>query len=149
MENLYNKSSEIWKIGLSRTNNVTIKINKSKMKCLISNVSISGDRNDILCHLKDGPATNLVNRFFKVKTESCDNCKIKKNRMVQLDRSHCNNNNCDRISLLKIAIDKFYMDNKKPIQIKFILIEFLKLHTKIPLFILCKKCHINYDRKKN
>ena len=147
MDNLYNESSEIWKSGLSRTNNVITKINKSKMKCLISNVSISGEKNDILCHLKHGPSTNLINSFFKVKTENCDICKIKKDQVIQLDRAHCNNINCDRISLLKIAINKFYIDSQKPIKIKLILIEFLKLHTKIPLFILCKKCHIKYDKK--
>ena len=55
---------------------------------------------------------------------------------------------CDRTSLLIKAIDNYYKDEITSIPIKLILCEFLRLHNNIPLFILCKKCHIKYDKKK-
>ena len=39
------------------------------------------------------------------------------------------------------------IDEITPIKIKDILITFIKYHKDIPLFILCKKCHREYDKE--
>ena len=71
-----------------------------------------------------------------------------KNKTIQLDRAHCNIDGCDRSSLLEKSINTHFKDENTPIKIKDILITYLKYHTDIPLFILCKKCHREYDNGK-
>lgn len=147
MEALSNSNSNIYINALKRTEFIDKKLEKSKINCLINEIKIVGTEKDILIHLKGGPAKNLVNSFFKYTTNKCDVCNIKKDKTIQLDRAHCNKLNCDRTSLLSISIKKYFIDEKTPIRIKDILREFIKLHSKIPLFILCKKCHKKYDKK--
>jgi hypothetical protein len=144
---LHNSDSAIWKLALQRTCDVETKLHKTKKRCLTSNVIIGGTISEILEHLKEGPAKNLVNSFFRLKIDCCDVCKIKKSPQIQLDRAHCNKKNCDRTALLQKAIAEYYIDDISPIKIKLILIKFLELHKDIPLFMLCKKCHTEYDRK--
>ena len=145
MENLNTINSDLWLIGLNRTQDIEDKIKKTKMNCLTNDVKISGKKNDILLHLKGGPSKNLINSFFKYKTNRCDLCNIVKDNNKQLDRAHCNLRGCSRSFLLEKAVDKYYIDESTPLKIKEILIEFIRLHTKIPLYILCKSCHIKYD----
>ena len=113
---------------------------------MINNCSIVGTKNDILLHLKGGPAKNLINTFFKYTTDKCDYCGIQKSKTIQLDRSHCNKDSCDRSSLLQRSINYHFIDQSAPIKIKDILITFVKYHKDISLFILCKKCHREYDK---
>jgi len=136
----------IYKKGLSRTQNIDYKLEKSRMNCLTNNCAIIGSINDILLHLKGGPAKNLINSFFKYTTDKCDYCGIQKSKINQLDRAHCNKNSCDRSSLLEKSINIHFIDEKTPIKIKDILRTFIKYHKEIPLFILCKKCHREYDK---
>ena len=140
-------NSEIYKIALERTNYIEIdkKLAKTRQKCLNDNLKLIGTKNDILSHLKCGPAKNIINSFFNFKTDKCDNCSIQKSKIIQLDRAHCNKQNCDRASLLKLSIEKHFI-HETPIYIKDILRTFIKLHSEIPLFILCKKCHQKYDK---
>ena len=72
----------------------------------------------------------------------------KKIKTIQLDRAHYNIDSCDRSSLLEKSINFHFMDENTPIKIKYILITYLKYHNDIPLFILCKKCHREYDKRK-
>tara|TARA_Y100000389_G_C17399002_1_gene484218 strand:+ start:450 stop:902 length:453 start_codon:yes stop_codon:yes gene_type:complete len=149
MDNLDNSNHEIYIRACLRTNCIDDKIKKTKLNSLINNCYIMGSLEDILSHLKSGPAKNLVNSFFKYTTNRCDNCNIEKSKIIQLDRAHYNKNNCDRVSLLKKSIQKYYINNITPVKIKDILITFIKLHKGLPLFILCKKCHRNYDMITN
>lgn len=144
MEYLTNPESEIYKKAISRTMNINEKLEKSRISDLTTGLKLSGSKNDILLHLKKGPAKNLVCAFFK-SNNKCDCCGIEKSNSVQLDRAHCNEEGCDRASLLEEAIDVYYKDENTPIQISVILKSFLRLHSGKPLFTLCKKCHRQYD----
>jgi len=136
----------LYKSSLTRTQNIDGKLKKTRLNCLINNCSIVGTKNDILLHLKGGPAKNLINTFFKYTTDKCDYCGIQKSKTIQLDRAHCNKDSCDRSSLLQRSINYHFIDQGAPIKIKDILITFVKYHKDIPLFILCKKCHREYDK---
>jgi len=147
MNHLNDPENPLYINALKRTENIEETIKKSRINCLVNPIKIIGEVEEILQHLKGGPAKNLINSFFKYTTDKCDNCKIEKSKTIQLDRAHCNKENCDRSSLLKQSILIYFKDNETPISIRDILKTFIKLHSKIPLFILCKKCHNTYDRK--
>ena len=100
MDQINNNDSEIYKNAIKRTEHIYIKLEKSKMNCLVSDLKLVGTEKDILAHLKGGPSKNLINSFFNYTTDKCDFCKIAKDKLVQLDRAHCNKLNCDRSSLL-------------------------------------------------
>uniref|UniRef100_A0A6C0JD15 Uncharacterized protein n=1 Tax=viral metagenome TaxID=1070528 RepID=A0A6C0JD15_9ZZZZ len=146
MDQINNNDSEIYKNAIKRTEHIYIKLEKSKMNCLVSDLKLVGTEKDILAHLKGGPSKNLINSFFNYTTDKCDFCKIAKDKLVQLDRAHCNKLNCDRASLLNKSIKKHFIDEITPIKVKDILNDFIKFHNEIPLFILCKKCHREYDK---
>jgi hypothetical protein len=147
MNSIHDDDNPIYKKSLTRTQDIDDKLEKTRMNCLINDCAIVGNSNDILLHLKGGPAKNLVNSFFNYTTDKCDFCGIQKSKTIQLDRAHCNKDNCDRSSLLEKSINDYFVDKNTPIKIKDILIKFIKYHKDIPLFILCKKCHIEYDKK--
>ena len=146
MNSINDKNHTIYKKGLCRTQNIDDKLKKTKLNCLINECSIIGGKKDILLHLKAGPGKNLINSFFKYTTDKCDYCGIQKSRINQLDRAHCNKDGCDRSSLLEKSINNYYIDEITPIKIKDILRQFIEYHKQIPLFILCKKCHREYDK---
>lgn len=146
MEILNDTSSGIYNNALTRTEDIKLKLKKTRIGCLRNECVIGGPKKDILFFLKGGPAKNLINSFFKYQTSKCDYCGIEKSKIIQLDRAHCNQPNCDRSSLLDKSINSHYIDDNTPIKIKDILVTFIKYHQKIPLFILCKKCHQKYDK---
>ena len=148
MNSINDKDSLIYKNGIKRTQNITEKLEKTKMNCLISDLKVVGTKTEILSHLKGGPTKNLTNSFFKYDTDKCDYCGLQKNKTTQLDRAHYNIDSCDRSSLLEKSINTNFIDEITSIKIKDILITYLKYHKDIPLFILCKKCHRIYDDKK-
>jgi hypothetical protein len=148
MNRINDKDSLIYKTALKRTQNINKKLEKTRMNCFTNNLAVLGTKKDIQSHLKGGPAKNLTNSFFKYTCDKCDYCGIQKNKAVQFDRAHCNIDRCDRSSLLEKSINFHYIDEMTPIKIKDILITYLKYHEDIPLFILCKKCHREYDNGK-
>ena len=148
MNTINDKDSLIYKNGIKRTQNINEKLEKTRMNCLISDLLLVGTKTNILLHLKGGPAKNLTNSFFKYTNNKCDYCGVQKNKTIQLDRAHYNIDSCDRSSLLEKSINVHFIDESTPIKIKDILITYLKYHKDIPLFILCKKCHREYDTKK-
>ena len=141
MNCLNDRSNPIFIKGKERTQNIDIQLKKTRIYSLNTECVIGGSKADILLFLKGGPAKNLVCTFFKYTTNKCDYCGIEKNKSIQLDRAHCNRDNCDRTSLLKKSIDIHFVNKETPIKIKNILIRFIQLHKDIPLFILCKKCN--------
>lgn len=145
MNNINDKDSLIYKNGLKRTQNINGKLEKSRRSDLTTGLKLGGSKKDILSHLKEGPAKNLVCAFFKSDIK-CDCCEKEKSKTIQLDRAHCNEDGCDRASLLKEAIDIHYKDENTLIESKAILRSFLSLHNGKPLFILCKECHLEYDK---
>ena len=143
MNSINELEHSLYKASLTRTQNIDEKLEKTRLNCLINECGIVGTKNDILLHLKGGPAKNLINSFFKYTTDKCDYCGIKKSKSIQLD---CNKDSCDRSSLLEKSINVHFIDQSTPIKIKDILTTFIKYHKDIPLFILCKKCHREYDK---
>jgi hypothetical protein len=148
-EQLNNPDNPLYIHALTRTDSkhIEAKLLSTKTKKLNCDLKLVGTVDDILQHLKAGPAKNLVNYFITYKTNKCDYCGTHKSKAIQLDRAHCNKDGCDRASLLRTAIEKYYIDERTPIVIKNILREFIRLHSGIPLFILCKTCHRIYDKK--
>ena len=136
----------VYKKALSRTQNIDYKLEKTRLNCLTNSCAVLGSKNDILSHLKGGSSRNLINSFFKYTTDKCDCCGIQKSKTIQLDRAHCNKDSCDRMSLLEKSINIHFKDETTPIKIKDILRTFIECHKEIPLFILCKKCHSEYDK---
>ena len=146
MNSINEDDQPIYQKSLARTQNIDDSLGKTRLNCLINDCSIVGTKNDILLHLKGGPSKNLINSFFKYTTDKCDCCGIQKNKTIQLDRAHCNKDKCDRSSLLEKSINVHFVDETTPIKIKDILRTFIIYHKEIPLFILCKKCHREYDK---
>ena len=147
MSSINERSNPIHTAGLARTQNIDDLLEKTRLNSLTNDCAIVGTAHDILSHLNGGLAKNLVNNFFKYTTTKCDICGIQKSKTIQLDRAHCNKDSCDRSSLLAKSIKYHFIDETTPIKVKDILITFIKYHKEIPLFILCKKCHREYDKK--
>jgi hypothetical protein len=146
MNSINDQDNLLYQNALERTQDIDVKLEKTKINCLTSVLAVVGTKADILSHLKGGPAKNLTNMFFKYTTDKCDYCGVQKNKTIQLDRAHCNMDNCDRSSLLEKSINLHFIDESTPIKIKDILITYLTYHKDIPLFILCKQCHREYDK---
>jgi len=147
MNNINEYDNPIYIKALDRTKNIDDQLKNTRIHCLHNECSILGKKKDILIHLRSGPGKNLINSFFKYTTDKCDYCNIKKDRLNQLDRAHCNKVGCDRSSLMEKSIDDYYTDETTPIKIKDVLRKFILYHKEIPLYILCKKCHREYDKK--
>ena len=145
MEYLNDVNNPIYISALKRTQDVETILIKTRIHSLKNECVIGGPKKDILLFLKGGPAKNLICSFFKYTTDKCDVCGVQKSKTTQLDRAHCNKETCDRSSLLEKSIDNHFIDEFTPIKIKDILRTFITYHKDIPLFILCKKCHIEYD----
>ncbi|MDB0027604.1 hypothetical protein N9D80_03520 [Flavobacteriales bacterium] len=145
MKNFNDVGSETYKRACGRTKDIEEKLAKTGLSILVSNVKISGSFDDIRNHLKRGPAKNLTNNFFKYTTDKCDCCNISKDETLQLDRAHCNEDGNDRDSLLRKAINSHYVNETTPILVRSILRDYIRFHSGIPLFILCKPCHYTYD----
>ena len=69
MDQINNNDSEIYKNAIKRTEHIYIKLEKSKMNCLVSDLKLVGTEKDILAHLKGGPSKNLINSFFNYTTD--------------------------------------------------------------------------------
>ena len=146
MNSINDQDNLLYQNALKRTQDIDVKLEKTKINCLTSVLAVVGTKADILSHLKGGPAKNLTNMFFKYTTDKCDYCGVQKNKTIQLDRAHCNMDNCDRSSLLEKSINLHFIDESTPIKIKDILITYLKYHKKNTIIYLYKKCYCKYDR---
>ena len=143
---LNDPNSSYYKNACKRTQNMNQKLIRTRRYNLINNLKLVGSINDIQNHLQDS-TRNLVHSFFKYTNDKCDYCGIRKTKKIQFDRAHCNKFGCDRKSLLTKAINQNYKDEKTPVLLRSILRDFIKAHTGVPLFILCKECHREYDSK--
>ena len=66
MDILNDKNSEIYNKSIKRNQEyIEKKLKITKLKSLRNNVQIIGSFQDILDHIKYGPATNLIQNFFK------------------------------------------------------------------------------------
>ena len=147
MEQLNNPESELFKETLTKQQTFimnrfnTIRSNRylnDRMGCV-------GSKEDIITHLNQGPAQNLIQTFFNYKTEKCILCnhKIGENSVRQFERAHCNI--YSRSDILKMALDEIYIDTNTPLLVGNILHKFIEKHDCCPIYMLCNVCHTRYD----
>ena len=149
IESLNDDKSILYEKGLERTNSIDIdSYIKKEIQVFTNKTKIIGPKKDLIEDLNTGQAQNQYRTIFKkITSDNCDICESKKSKQNQLDRAHCNKDNCDRKALIEQAIDKYYVDDKTPILKSDIIKEYLLLHKNKPIFMLCKICHTQYDKK--
>ena len=149
IEYLNDNKSILYEKGLERTNSIDIDSYIEKdIQVFTNKTKIVGPKKDLIEDINTGQAQNQYrNVFKKITSDKCDICESKKSKENQLDRAHCNKDNCDRKALVEQAVNKFYIDDKTPILKSDIIKEYLLLHKNKPIFMLCKKCHTQYDKK--
>ena len=104
-------------------------------------------KENIVKHLNNGLAANLIHTFFNYKTDKCSHCNYLKgeNGIRQIERAHCNN--YSRSDILSMAVDDFIdkLDKGEIITSGDILKRFIEKHECCPIYMLCNKCHNKYD----
>ena len=149
MNYLNNSDSSIFKNTVQKQSDfIEKKLKKTNIRYLTDNVKLTGTIDEIVNHLNMGIAQNLIHTFFKYDTKNqyCVHCKKNKKEVKQLERAHCNRNDCNRTFLLRKAVISVYTNDKTPTT-KDILKIFIINHKKCPIYYLCKSCHHNYDIK--
>jgi len=147
MEELNNSESEVFKETLKKQTDF-IKGRFYKLRAnryLDDKMGCIGKKEDIVKHLNQGPAQNLIQTFFNYKTDKCSfcNCKKGENGVRQFERAHCNK--FSRSDILNIAITDIYIDEQTPIIVGDILRIFIEKHECCPIYMLCNICHNKYD----
>ena len=102
------------------------------------------DSNDIIIKSLMGELRNIVLSFFKgdiYSQKKCEHCGTSSSK--QFERAH--NQGSSRYNVALAALNRIRPDESKPIQQKAFIKAFVEEHTTIPLWILCKECHIKYD----
>jgi len=149
MEGLNNPQSEIFKHTLEKQKEFIIeRLKKIKNKYLDDALIVAPQKKEnIIRHLNNGPAANLILTFFNYKTDTCIFCKgIKgENGIRQIERAHCNN--YTRSDILELAVseisEKLY--GGETVTVGEILTKFIEKHDCCPIYMLCNKCHNKYD----
>ena len=114
------------------------KLKKYGLTLVDDNTIIIDSMMDTLC--------NTVQKFFKggmfseKKCEHCGTCDESK----QFDRAH--NKGSSRRDVAYAALHRIRPDESQPIQQRAFLRAFIEEHCNVPLWILCKPCHLNYDK---
>lgn len=149
MEALNDTESEIYKNTLKKQKlYIANRLKTIRNKYLNDTMGCCGEKEIIAKHLNNGPAQNLINSFFKFKEKYCVICNLKvgDSEIKQMERAHCNL--YSRYDLLLMAINEIYIDVSTPIIVGDILRLFIQKHEICPIYILCNKCHLKYDRSK-
>ena len=130
------------------SDNSNFKIEKTNMRYFNNNIKLTGTINEMVKFLNMGIAQNLIQTFFKYnrKHHYCIHCKKTKEEVKQLERAHCNRDDCHRTFLLREAIENIHINDNTPINSKDILKNFIINHKKSPIYYLCNKCHYKYDK---
>ena len=147
MEELNNPESHVFKNTLGKQIDfINIRLSNIRSnRYLDDKMGCIGKKEDIIRHLNQGTAQNLILSFFNYKTDKCSfcNCKKGENGIRQFERAHCNN--YSRADILKLAIDEFYIDENTPLITGDILKKFIEKHNCCPIYMLCNICHNKYD----
>ena len=104
------------------------------------------DSNDIIITSLMGELRNIVLSFFKgglYAKKQCEHCGT--TTASQFDRAH--QKGINRYDVALSALNRIRSDEKQPILQKIFLRAFIEEHMKVPLWILCKPCHIKYDKE--
>lgn len=86
-------------------------------------------------------AAKLVQMFFKTEKQ-CDICCAKN---TVLHRSHANILGGTRPEILQASILDLWQSPRKSIRVASVLSRFIEKHEAIPVYSLCRKCHMIYD----
>ena len=147
MEELNNPESHVFKNTLDKQIDfINIRLSNIRSnRYLDDKMGCIGKKEDIIRHLNQGTAQNLILSFFNYKTDKCSfcNCKKGENGIRQFERAHCNN--YSRADILKLAIDEIYIDENTPLITGDILKKFIEKHNCCPIYMLCNICHNKYD----
>lgn len=103
------------------------------------------DSNDVIVRSLMGELRNIIQSFFKgwvYSIKKCEHCSS--TTAVQYDRAH---DRCvSRTDVAFAALNRIRPDETQPIKQKDFMRAFVEEHERIPLWILCKKCHTEYDK---
>ena len=107
-------------------------------------LTLTDSNADIVSSL-GGELRNTVLAFFKggcFKTKQCDHCKTTEAK--QYDRAHDKSITREKVALAALA--RIRPDETKPVSQREFLRAFVDEHRRVPIWYLCKACHIKYDK---
>ena len=129
---------------------------KSKMQGImegsdLSECWLSGSIESIV-KIIDPHARNLIQNFFAGKKspydfQMCLCCDGKKgdNGIRQFERAHCHVSS--RPEIIRDVVTGMWVNNETSIKLGDILRKFIEKHRTCPIYMLCNKCHVKYDKK--
>jgi len=148
---LNDPESEVYMKAHQRTKNyIDNKLPRSRLKYFRNKTGLTNEDgiDGLVAHLTDNAATNCIKNFFRFNDiKECEVCGVSSDK--PLDRAHCNHNGVSRPLILKRAIEHYYTDVNTPVKVNEIMRKFIELHGEMPLYMLCKKCHKEYDKKND
>ena len=103
------------------------------------------DTNTTIINSLTGELRNMVNTFFKgglYGVKECEHCGT--TISAQYERAHDKGKSRNVVAL--DALRRIRPDETKSIKQQDFMRAFIEEHTNVPLWILCKQCHINYDK---
>lgn len=103
------------------------------------------DSNEIIISSLMGELRNIVLSFFKgdlFSEKKCEHCGT--TTSSQFERAH--QKNISRKDVALAALKRIRPDESQPIKQKEFIKAFVEEHCKVPLWILCKSCHVKYDK---
>ncbi len=104
------------------------------------------DSNDIIIQSLMGELRNIIQAFFKgglYGKKECEHCKT--TTAKQYERAHDKDHS--RYAVAMAALTKLRTNDESPIKQKDFMKAFIQEHVHISLWILCKSCHIKYDKQ--
>lgn len=116
---------------------VVEKATKSRMLNKYDGVLLGGNNisNERIVKSIAGELKNTHNSVFKncMGKTACEHCGI----VERLDRAHMRS----KIDIATEALDEIHTNLLVPIDMKLFMVEFVKRHANIGVWMLCKKCH--------
>jgi len=103
------------------------------------------DSNDIIINSLMGELRNIVLTFFKGKLytiKKCEHCGSE--TAAQYERAH--DKGFSRYDVALSALNKIRPDGVANIKQKDFMKAFIEEHANVPLWLLCKVCHVKYDK---
>ena len=140
-------TSEVFRNTLSSQEEyINDKLSKTKKRIFNDKCGQVGDIKTIT-DSNSSDARNIVHEFFtgknyKVNTCLCCDGKIGENGITEFERAH--GNTASRPDLLYNAVEELWVDNETPIPKGLIFRKFIEKHKDNPIYMLCKKCHVEY-----
>jgi hypothetical protein len=106
------------------------------------------DSNEVIIGSLMDVLRNIVLSFFKggmYSEKKCEHCGTTVS--TQFERAHDKGKSRSNVALS--ALLRIRPDETQPIKQKDFIKAFIEEHSSIPLWILCKPCHIKYDKKES